>query len=48
MLSALSSILELESAPALLWEADGLGAVALARYLGRASTEAEGIVRWAP
>ena len=34
--------------PALLREAEAAGAVTLARYLGQALTEAEGIVRRAP
>ena len=34
--------------PALLQEVEAAGAVALARYLGQALSEAEGIVRRAP
>ena len=35
----------LGAVPALLLEAEGAGAVTLARFLGQALTEAEGIVR---
>ena len=38
----------LAAVPALLREAEAAGAVALARYLGQALTEAEGIVRRGP
>ena len=35
----------LDAVPALLWEAETAGATTLARFLGQALTEAEGIVR---
>jgi hypothetical protein len=38
----------IDSVPALLRAAEAAGAVTLARFLGRALTEAEGIVRRAP
>ncbi len=38
----------LAAVPALLREAEAAGAVTLARFLGQALTEAEGIVRRAP
>ena len=38
----------LNAVPALLREAEAAGAAALARFLGQALTEAEGIVRRAP
>ena len=38
----------LAAVPDLLRQAEAAGAVALARYLGQALTEAEGIVRRAP
>ena len=38
----------LDAVPALLREAEAAGAVALARFLGQALTEAEGIVRRGP
>jgi hypothetical protein len=38
----------LDVVPALLREAEAAGAVTLARFLGQALTEAEGIVRRAP
>ncbi len=34
--------------PDLLRQAEAVGAVVLARHLGQALSEAEGIVRWAP
>lgn len=38
----------IDAVPALLREAETAGAVTLARFLGQALTEAEGIVRRAP
>ncbi len=38
----------LAAVPDLLRQAEAVGSVVLARHLGQALSEAEGIVRWAP